>query len=33
MIQTYNDTDIMDDIGKFFSEDGIIKQEKKDAKF
>lgn len=33
MIQTYNDTDIMDDIGKFFSSDGIVKQEKKETKF
>lgn len=33
MIQIYNDQDIMDDIGKFFSEDGIVKQEKKETKF
>jgi len=33
MIQTYNDQDIMDDIGKFFSTDGIVKQDKQETKF
>lgn len=33
MLDTYNDNSAMDDVGKFFGSEGIVKQEKQVAKF